>query len=79
MAQTAVGIAGETRGKMIDMSIRTCNEKIDLNKILRRITPKLGGSGGGHPQAAGARIPEEKFNEFVKELNLVLKGRMSTN
>lgn len=68
IAQAAVGIAGEGRGKMIDMSLRTCRRDLDLNRMLRKIAPKLGGSGGGHLQAAGARIPEERFAEFIKEL-----------
>jgi len=54
---------------MIDMSLRACSEKIDLNRTLRQITTKLGGSGGGHPNAAGARIPKENFKKFLEELN----------
>ncbi|MBS7641185.1 MAG: DHHA1 domain-containing protein [Candidatus Bathyarchaeia archaeon] len=69
LAGTRIGVAGERRSGLIDMSIRTCEERIDLNRILRRITLKLGGSGGGHPKAAGARIPEENFQKFIKELN----------
>ena len=69
LTNALVGLAGERRKGMIDMSLRTCYENIDLNRILRRIAPSLGGSGGGHPQAAGARIPEEKFNEFLNLLN----------
>ncbi len=68
-----VGVAGETRKDMVDMSLRACREEIDLNSLLRRITPKLGGSGGGHPLAAGARIPRENFEKFLDELNESLK------
>ncbi len=68
-----VGVAGEERKGMIDMSLRARNDKIDLNRILRRITRRIGGSGGGHPNAAGARIPKEKFGEFLRELNAELK------
>lgn len=64
-----VGVAGEERKNMIDISLRTSSREIDLNKILRRITPKLGGSGGGHPNAAGARVPEKNFERFLEELN----------
>ena len=71
---TIIGIAGETRKGMIDMSLRTAEERIDLNVILRRITPKLGGSGGGHPQASGARVPKENFKALVEELNRVLEA-----
>jgi len=68
-----VGVAGEERKGMIDMSLRARNDKIDLNRMLRRITRRIGGSGGGHPNAAGARIPKEKFGEFLRELNAELK------
>ncbi len=64
-----VGIAGETRGEVVDVSLRTRSDKINLNKILRKIAVKMGGSGGGHPKAAGARIPKVSFKEFLKRLN----------
>jgi len=70
-----VGVAGEERKGMIDMSLRTPSQEINLNKILRRITIRLGGSGGGHPNAAGARIPKENFKKFLKELNRCLTER----
>ena len=54
----SVGIAGETFKGIIDMSLRTERDDIDLNAILRDITQRLGGSGGGHPKASGARVPE---------------------
>jgi len=72
LAETTVGIAGEKRKNFIDMSLRTCEKDVDLNNMLRRITPKLGGSGGGHPSAAGARIPEENFSMFIEEINRAL-------
>jgi len=74
LTKRLVGIAGETRKKMIDMSLRTHDERINLNKLLRMIAPKLGGSGGGHPMAAGARIPKDNFEEFLKELNAHLEN-----
>ncbi|MEM1538350.1 MAG: DHHA1 domain-containing protein [Candidatus Nezhaarchaeales archaeon] len=69
LTDALVGIAGEERKGMIDMSLRTYNEKIDLNNILRHIAPRLGGDGGGHPMASGARIPKENFKSLIKELN----------
>ncbi|MEM1586608.1 MAG: DHHA1 domain-containing protein [Candidatus Bathyarchaeia archaeon] len=69
LAGAVVGVAGERRKGFIDMSIRTCEKNIDLNRILRQMSLKLGGSGGGHPQAAGARIPEENFSKFIEDLN----------
>lgn len=73
LADASVGIAGEDRKDMVDMSLRTCREDVDLNKMLRQVAPKFGGSGGGHPAAAGARVPKENFVDFVKELNRALK------
>jgi len=75
LTDSLVGVAGEERRNMIDMSLRTCSQEIDLNKMLRRITVKLGGSGGGHPSAAGARIPKENFKDFLRELDRNLTGK----
>ena len=69
ITNTLIGIAGEKRKGNVDMSLRTCDERIDLNMLLRKITPELGGSGGGHPMAAGARIPEKNFDKLLKGLN----------
>ncbi len=67
-----VGVAVEIikrRGKMLaDMSIRAL-EDLDLNDLVRELTPKLGGEGGGHSRAAGARLPEETFKEFLRYLD----------
>ena len=70
-AQTGalVGIGAETRDRYIDMSLRTHSDKLDLNGMVIAITKKIGGSGGGHPMAAGAKVPKEKFKIFVEELN----------
>jgi len=76
IAKVPVGIAGERRKGFIDMSLRTCERSIDLNSMLRHIAPNLGGSGGGHPQAAGARIPEEKFSKFIQELDEAVKATL---
>lgn len=73
LTEATVGIAGERRGTFIDISVRTAKKNLDLNKILRHITPKYGGSGGGHPAAAGARIPEEKFYDFIEDFNEALR------
>lgn len=64
-----VGIGAETRKGRVDMSLRTFSDQINLNELLQRITPKYNGSGGGHPKAAGARVPEGDFFEFLKDLD----------
>lgn len=62
-----VGIAAEYRDRkgVYDLSIRSRGE-IDINRLLRSVAPKFGGSGGGHPLAAGARIPEKFLNAFLR-------------
>jgi len=65
--QREVGIAAEYRERKgaYDLSIRS-RGKVDINRLLRLIAPKFGGSGGGHPLAAGARIPENSLDAFLK-------------
>ncbi|AKB79047.1 Phosphoesterase [Methanosarcina horonobensis HB-1 = JCM 15518] len=65
--QKEVGIAAEYRERkgVYDLSIRS-RGKIDINRILRSVAPKFGGSGGGHLLAAGARIPEESLEVFLR-------------
>ncbi len=69
VSDSLVGIACEYRNEMIDMSLRAVEKSIDLNQILRRLAPEVGGSGGGHPSAAGARIPKEKLYSFIEKLD----------
>lgn len=64
-----VGVGAGTRKGTIEMSLRTRSEVIDLNKILVKVTSGLGGGGGGHPKAAGARVPEDKFQLFLEMLD----------
>jgi RecJ-like exonuclease len=68
-AGAEVGIGAETRKGFVEMSLRTPSEVIDLNRILGEITPALGGSGGGHAKAAGARVPLDRWQQFLSELN----------
>ena len=50
-----------------EMSFRArYNSKAELGKIVAKITPELGGMGGGHNKACGARIPDNKLNKFIK-------------
>jgi len=45
---------------------------LDLSKGLREASFAVGGSGGGHPIAAGATIPKEKEEEFLNTLNEIV-------
>jgi RecJ-like exonuclease len=75
LAGTLVGIAAEEHAGVVDLSLRAKKQTVDLNKILRKITPSLGGSGGGHPVAAGARIPKKNLSKFIDRLNKSLADR----
>ena len=73
--EAVVGIGAESRKGFIEMSLRTQSEAVDLNIILAVLAHRIGGSGGGHPKAAGARIPKEKFQQFISELdNLIIEN-----
>ena len=41
-------------------------------------TTNLGGEGGGHNIAAGARIPAEKKKDFLKDVDSLIKEQMSS-
>ncbi len=43
------------------------SKEVDLTKVLDRVLEKVDGSGGGHPQAAGATIPAEFADDFKRE------------
>lgn len=68
-----VGIVVNLRNDMADLSLRTRSVSIDLNGLLRRLTRSLGGHGGGHHQAASARIPSDSLESFLGLLNTLIK------
>ncbi|MBW2974977.1 DHH family phosphoesterase [Candidatus Woesearchaeota archaeon] len=45
---------------------------VDLREVIKKITDKVGGEGGGHAFAAGAMIKEEMVEDFIKHAQLVL-------
>lgn len=63
-----IGAAIEERKDEYLMSLRA-EPGIDLNKVLRELSRSLGISGGGHPQAAGARVRKDLLKTFFEELN----------
>ncbi len=64
-----VGVAVERRKGLAIMSLRTNHPKVDLHKILAQLAGRLGGTGGGHPHAAGARVPLGSLEEFLEMLD----------
>ena len=69
-----IGVAGTTTNEMVDLSCRSNNPKSNLDVLLRSECGKFGGVGGGHPQAAGARIPADQLMDFLKSLSLTAKS-----
>jgi single-stranded-DNA-specific exonuclease len=67
-AKAVVGVAGEIRQGLVEMSLRTASN-VDLDRNLNKIAPTFGGLGGGHEMAAGAQVPYDKFYDFVSALN----------
>ena len=67
-----VGLAAQRHRELYNISVRAA-KGVDLNKIIRPIAVRLGGTGGGHPQAAGARIPVHKFKDFLMLLDQALQ------
>lgn len=65
----AVGLGSVVRGDKAEISLRKRkNFYLNLDRVLRTIATRFGGSGGGHESAAGARIQKEKLEEFIKVL-----------
>lgn len=67
-----LGVCAHTREKYIDITIRTRDYRLRINKLAEEAAETVGGSGGGHPHAAGAKIPKNTFMDFLKALNDVI-------
>ena len=53
--------------------MRTRDYSLKLNVLADRAAEAVGGSGGGHSSAAGAKIPKGTFLRFLEELNKQIK------
>jgi len=75
-----VGICTRKDDDEVDVSMRRrAGAKVDLNEMLRHITARLGGSGGGHEGAAGATIPANLFDTFLETLKKEISPVISRN
>jgi len=73
---TCVGVAAEylKTKDVYDISVRAKGD-CDLNTLVGQAAQKFGGTGGGHPQAAGGRIPAVNIMDFIKELDSAIGAR----
>lgn len=71
IANKPVGVSVFVNGEkqIIDITMRSRNPSIDLNKLCQKAAESVNGSGGGHPTAAGARIPIGTLEEFLKKVD----------
>jgi single-stranded-DNA-specific exonuclease len=69
VGNTEIGMIINERGDHIDITARKRNSKIELNKMMEEAADAVGGSGGGHPGAAGARIPRGALDKFMHQVN----------
>jgi RecJ-like exonuclease len=67
---TTVGLSVEYRNHRdaYDFSSRGLGD-VDLNVIIGEVAARNGGTGGGHPRAAGGRIPESNMKQFLLDLD----------
>ena len=65
-----VGVALREKQKgWYEVSLRSTSEsRAHLGKTISPIASKLGGNGGGHRKAAGARIPTSRADEMLRLL-----------
>ncbi|NTV00579.1 MAG: DHH family phosphoesterase [Methanoregulaceae archaeon] len=65
--------------ELTKVSLRTTEQMVaqgvDLQSAASEASASLGGAGGGHRVAAGASIPRECDQEFVKRVNELLAGQ----
>jgi RecJ-like exonuclease len=68
--RTTVGLSAEYRDHRdaYDISARGIGS-VDLNAIIGDVAGRNGGTGGGHPHAAGGRIPEANMRQFLLDLD----------
>ena len=71
VCDATIGICYNTdpQEQISDLSIRgRTSLKMDLGTITSQLAKRLGGFGGGHPRASGARIPTSRLTEFIYAL-----------
>jgi RecJ-like exonuclease len=75
MSKPLISVTSSTKGK-VKVSARMheslSKRGIDLGLIIKIAAEQVGGNGGGHENAAGAIIPSESLDNFIKAVNLLV-------
>jgi RecJ-like exonuclease len=69
-----IGICVHTGKAWLDITIRSRDPSIDINRLAQQAAKVVAGSGGGLPNAGGARIPMDSFDRFIAKMNELLKN-----
>jgi RecJ-like exonuclease len=69
VTECPMGLCVYDRENHTDITARKRNTDIALNRVMEAAAEHVGGSGGGHSEAAGARIPAGTLKEFVEQVN----------
>jgi RecJ-like exonuclease len=58
------------KGRWYEVSLRGTSQcKVHLGQMIATLAAKFGGNGGGHKLAAGCRIPREKIDALLQEID----------
>ncbi len=77
LAFTPVNNENDTLKVSLRCSRLLSYEGIHFGNIIKEVSRKVGGNGGGHSVACGAYIPPNKQDEFLHILNLTLNDKLN--
>lgn len=69
VAGARVGCAVTFKEGRAELSLRTRDPLLDLNRIVRKLAKALGGRGGGHSKACGVELPVGLVEDFLRMLS----------
>jgi hypothetical protein len=68
-AAVGIGYHFDLRRRNVDLSLRGSERvDVDLGAVTAQLAKSMGGFGGGHPKASGARIPVTRLTDFIQTL-----------
>lgn len=69
-----LGLYVHTRDRRyVDITMRARTKNLKLNELAEDVADAVDGSGGGHSEAAGAKIPLGTFKEFLEKLDKMIE------